>query len=486
MPPPVAVPQNAIIDIMEPLTIGSGQRQDVTFRYLTGIPAATAFGMEWYANEVDPALNRPPLTTRDMPIPTQTFSPAEPQPNTGDFQDGTVSIQAPDIGDDADGLERFYGNNFYLPSLRRIHMTWVNQTAFLFICLLLLGCLSCGDPPPSVMELVMPDTGDTTEPPPEMTTATKEEATEPAAEPEPVTDIEPPTEVAERDVIPPPTSVDTSLLDDMQAILSVDGEVHSPIPDDVYDLLWGHYTKAGSAAPRDYYTKYIDAEGIAIVGGDLTEEKLLQAARHIVLIMTSKLPGLREALSIDTPGPDNLRFRLVVYDAFAYDAADITELQTQQGAAFLGGHYIFPRAVAPMRSIKFGPDGRVLVHEMAHAVHGALVQHPHLFPDFDRRLHNEYERQQEHFRLRDEEGLTDFNGEKYPTCGGRNAVNYIDYAEYWAVFVDNWWFDELHAPWSTDERRIEGFRNRCGDVVNLAEEIFPPFSITEMMPVKYW
>ena len=94
---------------MEPLTIGSGQREDVSFKYLTGIPEATAFGMEWYANETDPALKRPPLTLRDMPIPTQTFSPAEPQPNTGDFQDGIVSIQAPDISYDDDGFERFYG-----------------------------------------------------------------------------------------------------------------------------------------------------------------------------------------------------------------------------------------------------------------------------------------------------------------------------------------------------------------------------------------
>ena len=109
IPPPVAVPQNAAIDIMEPLTIGSGQREDITFRYITGIPAATEFGMEWYANETDPALNRPPLTLRDKPIPTQTFSPAAPQPNTGDFQDGIVSIQAPDIHDDPDGMENFYG-----------------------------------------------------------------------------------------------------------------------------------------------------------------------------------------------------------------------------------------------------------------------------------------------------------------------------------------------------------------------------------------
>ncbi|RKU34447.1 hypothetical protein C6495_07545 [Candidatus Poribacteria bacterium] len=106
---PLPSSPNAGIDIMEILTIGSGQRQDVAFQYITGIPKATAFGMEWYANETDPALNRPPLTPRDKPIPTQTFAPAEPQPNTGDFQDGIVSIQAPDIRDAPDGRENFYG-----------------------------------------------------------------------------------------------------------------------------------------------------------------------------------------------------------------------------------------------------------------------------------------------------------------------------------------------------------------------------------------
>ncbi len=147
--------------------------------------------------------------------------------------------------------------------MNRIH-------ACIFICLLLLGCLSCADPPPSVMELVMPDNGETTEPP-DMTTATEEgekEGEEGAAtaaeEPNPgtekVTDIESPTEIAVIDAIPPPSRVNTSLLAKMEAILSVDGEVLSPIPDDVYDLLWGHFTKAGSAAPRQFYTKYIDAD----------------------------------------------------------------------------------------------------------------------------------------------------------------------------------------------------------------------------------
>ena len=357
-------------------------------------------------------------------------------------------------------------------------------TCPLLIILLLLGCLSCGEPPPSVMELIMPATGDTTEPPPEMTTATEEEATEPAAEV--VTDIEPPTEVAERDVIPPPTSVDTSLLDEMQAILAVDGEVHSPIPDDIYELLWGHYTKAGSAAPRDYYTKYIDADGIAIVGGDLTEDALLQAARHIVLIMTSKLSGLREALSIHTPRSEEQRFRLVILTNKIQKLSDLPDVPPGiRGIGKCGG----PFCAAIMLPIKHRPHGLIVVHEMAHAIHGAIINSPQLFPDFTERLGNEYERQQEHFRLRDEEGLTDFNGEKYPTCTGRNNGFYTGVGEYWAHFVHNWWFDELFEVdvfIQPSEERLEGFRNRCGDVVNLAEEIFPRVSIIQMMRENYW
>ena len=58
--------------------------------------------------------NRPGIKPATLDIArqtdtTQTFAPAEPQPNTGDFQDGIVTIQAPDIYDDPDVFERFYG-----------------------------------------------------------------------------------------------------------------------------------------------------------------------------------------------------------------------------------------------------------------------------------------------------------------------------------------------------------------------------------------
>lgn len=95
-PAPVVVKQNAAIDIMEPLSIGSGQLQNVAFLYITGEPAATAFGMEWWASESDARNGLPPLIY-PAEMPTQSFLPEVPQPNTGEFQEGIVAITAPQI-----------------------------------------------------------------------------------------------------------------------------------------------------------------------------------------------------------------------------------------------------------------------------------------------------------------------------------------------------------------------------------------------------
>ena len=104
-PKPVVVLQNAFIDIMEPLTIGSGQSKNVAFRYITGEPPAIAFGMQWWASESDARNGLPPLVHQEE-MPTQTFLPQVPQPNTGEFQEGIVAIQAPQINI---AEEDFYG-----------------------------------------------------------------------------------------------------------------------------------------------------------------------------------------------------------------------------------------------------------------------------------------------------------------------------------------------------------------------------------------
>ena len=114
-PERAAALQNAAIDIMEPLTIGSGRSQNVAFRYITGEPAATAFGMQRWASERDARNGLPPLT-QNQERPSQVFLPEVPQPNTGEFQDGIVAITVPEIHV---AEEDFFWQNNYLSSVRK-------------------------------------------------------------------------------------------------------------------------------------------------------------------------------------------------------------------------------------------------------------------------------------------------------------------------------------------------------------------------------
>ena len=301
------------------------------------------------------------------------------------------------------------------------------------------------------------------------------------------------TDVA-RVVLPEVTKTsETTPLFEMEAILATRSEVHSPIPDDVYDLLWGHWTEAGLSAPRDYYTKYIDADGIAIVGGNLVDDGLFQAARHVVLVMTSKVPGLREALSITTPGVDNpnARFRLAILQGSEESATDLPDVaDTQYGSIFF-----YPLAAAQISRFKTeiggvtrnGPHVRIVIHEMAHAIHHILISRPHLFPEFGERLGNAWHREMEHFRLREEEGLPLNNNlhEPYRVCFPRNTVYYIDAWEFWATFVDNNWLDEWNTPdYLSRDPNHEERRKHCPGLAALAEDIFPAFPLAVVIAKK--
>ena len=185
----------------------------------------------------------------------------------------------------------------------------------LSLCLLvsLVLCWGCADPPNSVMEMVLPDKDmPAAEEPPAVTmadvkTTPAEEGT--AADEQPP-ETPPVTMEMEEEEEPPPPPVepvapelpDLGLALEMGAIMASEGQVLSPIPDAVYEQLWGNWTKAGSLAPRKFYKKFIDADGIAIVGSQNVDDAFFQMARHIVLVTTSKVPGVREALSIDQPG----------------------------------------------------------------------------------------------------------------------------------------------------------------------------------------
>ena len=343
------------------------------------------------------------------------------------------------------------------PCLNRIHVYCV--------ILLLLCCWGCGDTPISVMELVLPDSNDTAEPPGKNVTM-------------PLFDIE--------------------------AILASEGEVHSPIPDDVYEDLWGHWTLAGLSTPRSYYTKFIDAGGIAIVGGDTVPDGVFQEARHIVLVMTAKLPALREALSRKTKtsirGHD-IPFRIVIreglYESYPGEVDPDPEASLRRvleaipeyskgGTIFgTGQFYAYPLCVVAGGT---RPDGSLslgeLVHEFAHAINGAFIDQPHLLPDiqFTERLQKTWERQQEHIRKREEEGLPVENnlGPPYPLCWPKAGYGHFNSWEHWAVFIDKDWFDEMHEPFFLAISPPPAYgvvRRNCGGLVDLASDVFPAFPL---------
>ena len=307
----------------------------------------------------------------------------------------------------------------------------------------------------------------------------------------------------------------TVALFEMEAILATRGHVHSPIPDDVYERLWGHFTKAGSLAPRQYYTKYIDADGIAIVSGDLVDDRFLQVTRHIALVMTSKLPGLREALSIHqnsqilnqfTSDGTTVPFRFVLtaapmaedYDEplKPIDIADSTtwpEVDAGNLPERTGGHThlwlgacggTVCRANVGFSSWQKSWDGiymisiRTIVHELAHAIDYEILEH-NLVPDFAERRYAAY--------------LEEGQGRACANTGWGVG----NHAEFFAHAVADKWLDNLFIPpdttltWllneldmpDTPENRAllavepdspDAYLEWCPMLTDLLAEIFPP------------
>ena len=280
------------------------------------------------------------------------------------------------------------------------------------------------------------------------------------------------TDIA-RVVLPEVTDTsETTPLFEMEAILATRGEVHSPIPDDVYDALWGHWTAVGLSTPRDYYTKYIDAGGIAIVGGDLVDDGIFQAARHIVLVMTAKLPGLRDALSIDTPGSiiggDEIPFRFTLTDWDSFDAANLPEFQgVDRGdtAYWIGecGAIVCRANVAwhlHDENKLSGISRRAIVHEMAHAIHHAIVEH-NLIPDFTERL---------------DAAFISYTSDGN-TCHIKNSEASRNHTEFWAHATTREWFEDVFSPNLRALEPNDWWFENCPILMNLLAEVFPAFPL---------
>ena len=179
-------------------------------------------------------------------------------------------------------------------------------------------------------------------------------------------------------------------------------------------------------AQRDYYTKYIDAGGIAIMGDSLVKDRFFYAAHEVILAITLERPELREALSPRTG------FRMILVDS-DFGAVAIPEVDNEfynltAGIAFCSGSVdadkyfcVTPVWLDPIKTDEIWGIS-ILVHEFAHAMHLRAINK--LDPTFQDRLETAY-------------------AVALETGGvwGQNNVKLTDVREYWAYGVQDWFFD---------------------------------------------
>ena len=191
---------------------------------------------------------------------------------------------------------------------------------------------------------------------------------------------------------------------------------------------------------REYYTKYIDAGGVAIIGHYRVDDAHFYNARDIILIMTSKRPELREALTpyyeippAGTPKPNERypsKFRMVLFVAGAYGFPTMPEFPN--GYRYPGwcglGCYVSVGLNPPEGEDKF-VNYLLLIHEFGHAIHRAIQE---LDPTFQPRLEAAYA-----------EALANAVEEWPSPLGPLAQYSKGDYAmtndrEYWAMGVGEW------------------------------------------------
>ena len=253
-----------------------------------------------------------------------------------------------------------------------------------------------------------------------------------------------------------------------------------PVPEDIQAILWGPNVDARMAALKEtfnsdndpdgilasfhihgiclrreqeaYYTKYISAGGVAIMGNGYLKDRFFYAARDIVLGMTQKRPELRELLSPsreDRPGGGGgggggaMQPHLIRHDGNRFTTPDpkfrMILVHGYQGYTAvpeyrLGNNTIFYHTppgtggFVPSKAWVSVSGGsslkdriniyKIFTHEFAHAIHAAIRL---IDPTFEDRLEAAYAAAKE-------------NGSFFQK--GHYALT--TKLEYWAVSAEEW------------------------------------------------
>lgn len=148
------------------------------------------------------------------------------------------------------------------------------------------------------------------------------------------------------------------------------------VPETKQMLWWGQYEE-----PRRFYTKYLDVEGIGIIGSDNVNDNAFYRAKDIVLKITSKHLQFRRDLF-------GTRLMLAARGTWIWN---LPELREYQGSPF-GCSYIstdgdgFCASVVEWDSL---PNMGVLTHELGHAIVPLIFR---IEPNFENLLNQAYER----------------------------------------------------------------------------------------------
>ena len=201
-----------------------------------------------------------------------------------------------------------------------------------------------------------------------------------------------------------------------------------------------------------YYTKYIDAGGVAIVGNRYVEDGQFYTAREIVLLMTSKHPELREQLTFRK----EYSFRVVIVNT---DEPVDSEFNSEYGIS-IGANTIperpnhwkrgFCAYNLCMASVAWDAvyppnrDGEIdmllvtFLHEFAHALHYAIEE---LDPTFNDRLQAAYEHAKEPHNPGEPPNSIWNNGSDPDDESFNRAYALTNPQEYWADTVASWFYD---------------------------------------------
>ena len=130
-----------------------------------------------------------------------------------------------------------------------------------------------------------------------------------------------------------------------------------------------------------YYTKYIDAGGIAIMGNSVVMDQVFLDARDIVLKMTAKRPELQEQLS-----PANRHRQILLAGEYGASTMEIPEHYKRHRITFHS--YLSVGGATYAASIVFPGQMDTFVHEFAHSIHHAIYD---LEPNIEDRFIKAYE-----------------------------------------------------------------------------------------------